>query len=528
MERRRRPAPFALLGAGLGVVVVVLVFMALTLDLTRDADLPDEDAGGAPETAVLDDVGPPPADVLGAAPGGDPSLARAPVTDLGTISSADRLTVTITDPLDLLAQRHELRASGKGSLVCRKWRRDGDLLTATWPDPEQPPAVVEFALQALRPEFVVAASAPLTPDPDGGWRAALDLSECAAFVEFVVTGERWLVVASSLKATFRRGSGEAGTLDMNSSASDPLLVVAPVPCVIITELNESGRNAQYAERRMFPIHTAGRQRHELTLGTGSVRVVVHEPSGPSNRALTSLLVELTPALERGGHLTQRLAEVSSDQMAFTMVPPGRYELTCYEQQSSARRLIGARMIEVGVGETLVEFRAPQDRRTLAVHHAAPPGTEFWLLRAGVTGDSTRGGLAREDSAPVIFENLDAAEWIVWARHPDGIAVAHGDTRFQQDAVTELGEFQALTAVLLQPPDELTGNFQVRMTDASGRVIRNSQAWRPRNPRPTSVWPGLLDIQVLHESGRIATASVMVPPGATDAAPFLIPLNFRFP
>lgn len=528
MERRRRTVPYALFGAGLGVVAALLLILVWALELGVDADPWGEDASGAPETAAFDDVGPPPADGLGAAPGGDPSLERATVTDLGTIPSADRLTVTITDPLELLAQRHELRASGKGSLVCRKWRRDGDLLTATWPDPEQPPAVVEFALQALRPEFVVAASAPLTPNPDGGWRAALDLCECAAFVEFVVTGERPLVVACSLKATFRRGSGESGTLDMTSSASDPLFVVAPVPCVIITELNESGRNAQYAERRMFPIHTAGRQRHELPLGTGSVRVVVHEPPGPSNRALTSLLVELTPALERGGHLAQRLAEMSSDQTAFTMVPPGRYELTCHEQQSSSRRLIGARVIEVGIGETLVEFRTPQDRRTLAVHHAAPPGTEFWLLRAGVTGDSTRGGLAREDSGPVIFENLDAAEWIVWARHPDGVAVARGDTRFQQDAVTELGEFQALTAVLLQPPDELTGTFQVRMTDASGRVIRPFLAGRPRSFPPSFVWPGLLDIQVLHESGRIATASVMVPPGATDDAPFLIPLNFRTP
>jgi hypothetical protein len=528
MERRRRPAPFALFGAGLGVVVVVLVFLALTLDLTRDADLPDEDAGGAPGSAAFDDAEPPLPGGPAAAPDADPSLARAPVTDLGTIPSADRLTVTITDPLDLLAQRHELRASGKGSLVCRKWRRDGDLLTATWPDPEHPPAVVEFALQALRPEFVVAASAPLTPDPAGGWRAALDLSECAAFVEFVVTGERPLVVACSLKATFRRGSSEIGTLDMNSSASDPLLVVAPVPCVIVTELNESGRNAQYAERRMFPIHTAGRQRHELPLGTGSVRVVVHEPSGPSNRALTSLLVELTPALERGGHLSQRLAEVSSDQTAFTLVPPGSYELTCYEQQSSTRWLVGARKIEVGIGETLVEFRAPQDRRSLTVHHSAPAGTEFWLLRASVTGDSPRGFLASEDSARVGFENLDAAEWIVWARHPDGVAVARGDTRFQQDAETELGEFQSLSAVLLQPPDELTGTFQVRMTDASGRVVRNSLAWRQLNTSPSFVWPGLLEVQVLHESGRIAMASVMVPPGATDAAPFLIPLNFRYP
>jgi hypothetical protein len=526
MDRNRRIVPYALFGAGLGVVAAVLVFLAWTLDfaqapaLRNDEDLLD--------TAAIDDTLSPQPNATSDAPSADDSLlGRTTLADLGTLPTADRLTVNITDPLGLLAVRHELRASGKGDLVCRQWRRDGDEFHGTWPDAAKEPAVVEFALQALRPEFVVAASAPLTPDPAGGWRADLDLSECAAFVEFVVTGAPGDVAACTLKALFQQDSAAPGTLDLSWTLQEPLIVVAPVPCTITTELNLANANPQAAQRSLFPILTAGKHRHEIPIASGSVRVVVHDPPGSSSSRRHTLLLELTPELARGGWFATRTLESPlSSEPLFALVPSGRYELSCYEQLGGGRTRIGSRRIEVGGGEALVEFRTPQAQRTLTVHHAAPSGTEIWLLRVGTPNDEARGALAQEGATTVEFQGLDADEWIVWARGAGQAASTLADTRWSQHSEATLGGLVPLTNVEVELPAMLRGFFQIRAVECGGRVVQHyANAGRPVR---LLVLPGPLEIRAVHQSGLTAEAFVHVSDTATADAPLRIPLNFRAP
>lgn len=441
-----------------------------------------------------------------------------------------RLLVEVVDPLELLARDHQLVASGAGDVVCRRWRRDGALLIGEWSDETAPPQVLEYFIETLRPAEVLAATASFAEDPEGGWRARLDLTEAVALVDLVVVGEPLRVLPCSLKALFRHGRVE-GVLDLLERVrEEPLTVVAPVPCMITTELNDRNGSPQYAQRTLLRIQRGGRQRYEILAASGSVRVRVHEPPGRSSGPSESLVVEMWPELQHGGQQCRRMSEISPGaDLEFTLVPPGRYELFC--RASGEMRTIAGRLLEVGVGETLVELRAPQDDRTLRVL-GAPPNTEVWLLRPGVCFDASRGALAGADGV-ALLEGLDAAEWLVWARGADGVAVARADTRTVRDGEVVLETVAQTIKVEIEFSDWLPGGAEIVLTESTGRVLRPGPRLSPQGvsgPLVCEAWvlPGLLRIRALHANGRVVDEEVLVPEAAPASGRLLVPLKFRDP
>ena len=518
MDRVSRHSLYALLFAGVLALVMLAMMMKQFTDLGPEKVIDSHNEDQFAELADAEDYADPfltraEASVL---PGAPPDLAR------------NQLRIRVLDPLDLLATPHELCASGPGDLVCRRWRREEDFLFGDWPDEVEAPVVVEFILDPLRPARLVAASAVLEPDPAGGWSATLNLADSLALVELVVTGAERLEDQYTLKAGFYTSS-EQGTLDMSYSLREPLIVVAPVPCTILSELNGQNDPPQYAQRTLFPIVVGGRHRLEVSAASGSVRVRVHELSGPQSLPSANFHLELIPELARGGFLTQRITGGNSTSDAlFTLVPPGRYTLTCYEEQPAARALIGSRAVAVGAGESLVEFRSPQDVRTLTVYHTAPPGTTLLLQRAGVPFDFNRRAVTVENLDSVRFEGLDADEWIVVSRNPEGMACARADTRFSHHAEATLGAYVPLASVQLEMPEEMSGVFEIRAVESSGRMLTSRIQGQLRVSGQLKVAPGILEVLVLHHTGLVAGATVLVPPSASAADPLRVPLNFHLP
>jgi hypothetical protein len=477
---------------------------------------------------------------LGDAPGaiGRSEAAPDPPTSEGVL-----LTITVIDPLALLDRPHTINLRRGNEKLWQSelgadrlnsfddfaaWKREGEVITGRVRRWAPMPTHVTYSLDLAKPGLLDLAEAPITEVSEHHWSATLDLSACAAIVEFVVTDPARRTLGYDLSLAFVQVDGTQGELGSAQSRPQSLTVVAPIPCTIIAELNTRHGSPQAAQRTLFPMDAPGRYRHELQLSAGSVRVKFHDRG--DHESTSSYSLQLTPELRRGGHLARSLISASpGSESVFELVPPGRYELWCMEQgRGSPTRFIHCRSFEVGEQETFLELFAPTDQRTLVVHHDAPAGTRFHLLRAGVSLQETREPVfCASAGAAVEFRGLDADEWIVLAFQGELRAVATVDTRWSSSAESALGPWQSPTEVELVLPATLAGVITIQLVAEGRRVTQLAVHADSSRTVRCPLLPGIVEVRGFHSSGVIAETSIFVPEASDD---FLlqVPLNFRFP
>lgn len=468
------------------------------------------------------------------------SLERTEVEPSVPAAEGVLLTVTVIDPLGLLDHPHQVslrRGSERlwqSDLATERnefdhfgaWQRNGSVLTSLVRRWAPLPTHVTFALDLARPDFLDVAEAPITEIDQDHWQATLDLSECAAIVEFVVTDPARRALGYSLTVAFQ-GERYSGELGGNRRRPTSLTVVAPVPSTLITELNARDGSPQAAQRALFPILAAGRYRHELQLPAGSVRVKFHDPGDLDQQGSVSYTLELIPELEKGGQMAKSLISTSPGlESVFELVPPGRYQLWCLEY-GGKYHVLYSRLIEVAEQEVFVEMFAPGDRRSLLLHQSAPAGTRYWLQRAGVSmGPRPEASAPGVTGEPVRFEGLDADEWIVWAMHDGLHATARADTRWSQESECTLGLWQTISSLEVELPTEFRKGSVVRVTHESGIIVEQPSREEDALLR-FAVLPGLVQIRAFYFTGVVAEASVIVPP-ADSGSTLRVPLNFHAP
>jgi len=456
-----------------------------------------------------------------------PPLARTTAAEPIPGGDGALLSLIVLDPLGLLEHPHELQILAGNRAFIADWLQDGNLFITRLAVSTAPPKSVAFGLLPLFPLDFIAGTAEVSPTEDGNYQATLDLSQCAAIVELVVIGPAERLRACSLKAKFRPLGGKDGTLDLTEDARETLTVIAPVPCGIEAELKlESG---QGFHRTLIPIFEAGRFRREITLPSGSLRVIAAPRAVPSNRPDIKHTLQLEPANALGGGFLSRLVPCEpGSEVLIELLPPGVYQLR-WRDNAPRWKVLANLTVVIGNGETVLELSAPGSDRSLTLQFAPGETTYFNLYRAGTNYGPEQSLTARPNGSQVTFRNLDAAEWIVTARRGTQASHLRVDTRRSFDSEAEVPGWAELTQVQIElAPSLPQGDFYVQIHEPSGfvwqRFINSRHGWTWEY----ATHQGLMRIEAIHHTGLVAEALVVVPGPGAQPVILVAPLNFRAP